>query len=110
MRVGVDSYSYHRLYGELRLGEDPTGKKPWPPDPGPVMEHVRSLGVDDVFLETCYLPEPEAIDAAMLGAAAPVTTRFSWGHPWPAGAFHGLDGGRTPAAEDHAWQPSISRY
>jgi sugar phosphate isomerase/epimerase len=33
--------------------------------------------------------------------AGPVRVGFSWGHPWPEGAFHGLDGGRTPAAEDH---------
>jgi sugar phosphate isomerase/epimerase len=32
--------------------------------------------------------------------AGPVRVGFSWGHPWPEGAFHGLDGGRTPAAED----------
>ena len=101
MRIGIDSYSYHRLYGEIRLGEEPTGRTPWPLEPTPVLEHARSLGVDDVFLETCYLPEPEEITAAMLAAAGPVRIGFSWGHPWPDGAFHGLDGGRTPAAEDH---------
>ena len=64
-----------------------------------MLAHARSLGVDDLFLETCYLPDPEAIDAAMLDAG-PLRVGFSWGHPWPAGPFHGLDGGRTPAAED----------
>jgi sugar phosphate isomerase/epimerase len=68
--------------------------------PAPVLAHARGLAVDDVFLETCYLPEPETIDAAMLDAGG-VRVGFSWGHPWPEGAFHGLDGGRTPAAEDH---------
>ena len=33
--------------------------------------------------------------------AGRVRVGFSWGHPWPDGAFHGLDGGRTPAAEHH---------
>ena len=69
--------------------------------PAPVLEHARSLAVDDLFLETCYLPEPETIDARDARAGGPVRVGFSWGHPWPAGAFHGLDGGRTPAAEDH---------
>ena len=100
MRVGIDSYSYHRHYGELRSGETPLVTGSWPIDPRPVLDHARSLAVDDVFLETCYLPEPEIIDARMLDAG-PVRVGFSWGHPWPAGAFPGLDGGRTPAAEVH---------
>ena len=101
MRVGIDSYSYHRLYGELRAGEDAPGGDVWPREPSRALAHARSLGVDDIFLETCYLPEPEDIDAISLEAAGPVHVGLSWGHPWPDGAFHGLDGGRTPAAEDH---------
>lgn len=100
MRVGIDSYSYHRRYGELRAGEQHPGEAPWPLVPAPVLAHARRLGADDLFLETCYLPEPETIDGPML-EAGPVRVGFSWGHPWPDGAFHGLDGGRTPAAEDH---------
>ncbi len=99
MRVGIDSYSYHRRYGELRAGESRPSAEVWPLGPGPVLAHARALAVDDVFLETCYLPEPETIDAAMLDAGG-VRVGFSWGHPWPEGAFHGLDGGRTPAAGD----------
>ena len=101
MRVGIDSYSYHRRYGEIRVGEEARSEPPWPPLPDPVLQHARSLGVDEVFLETCYLPEPEEITPATFAAAGPVEVGFSWGHPWPEGAFHGLDGGRTPAAEDH---------
>jgi 3-oxoisoapionate decarboxylase len=102
MRTGIDSYSYHRRYGEIRPGEVvPAIAPPWPLVPGPVLEHARSLAVDDLFLETCYLPEPETITPELLAPAGPVNVGFSWGHPWPAGAFHGLDGGRTPAAEDH---------
>ena len=101
MRTGIDSYSYHRLYGEIRPGEDAPSSAAWPPEPAPVLEHARELAVDDIFLETCYLPEPEDITPATLAAAGPVRVGFSWGHPWPEGAFHGLDGGRTPAAEDH---------
>jgi sugar phosphate isomerase/epimerase len=68
--------------------------------PGPVLRHARTTGADVVFLETCYLPEPEAIDATeLLREAGGVLVRFSWGHPWPAGRFHGLDGGRSYGAE-----------
>lgn len=101
MRVGIDSYSYHRLYGEVRSGEEPLPGPRWALEARPVLDHARDLAVDDVFLETCYLPEPEAIGAGTLAPARPVRVGFSWGHPWPEGAFHGLDGGRTPAAEGH---------
>ncbi|CAN5640945.1 hypothetical protein BH23CHL8_BH23CHL8_30180 [soil metagenome] len=111
MRIGIDSYSYHRLYGELRAGERAPGDGPWPREPLRVLEHARALAVDDIFLETCYLPEPEEITAETLAPAGPVHVGFSWGHPWPDGAFHGLDGGRTPAAEDHLarWISSCAR-
>jgi sugar phosphate isomerase/epimerase len=100
MQVGIDSYSYHRRYGELRAGELPSPSEPWMLDPEPVLRHARTTGADVVFLETCYLPEPEAIDAGVLAeAGANLQVGFSWGHPWPAGRFHGLDGGRSYGAE-----------
>ncbi|MDQ3493106.1 MAG: sugar phosphate isomerase/epimerase [Chloroflexota bacterium] len=100
MRIGIDSYSYHRRYGEHRAGEAPSFHALWPLEPGPALRHARAVGADDIFLETCYLPEPEAIDAgALLAEAGPVEIGFSWGHPWPAGRFHGLDGGRSYGAE-----------
>ena len=104
MQVGIDSYSYHRRYGEVRVGEAASGHEPWPLEPEPVLRHAAAVGADIVFLETCYLPEPEAVDAASLAAAGPVQVGFSWGHPWPAGRFHGLEGGRTPAAELELWR------
>lgn len=101
MQVGIDSYSYHRRYGESRAGEAPSRHGPWPLEPSPVLQHARQVGADAVFLETCYLPVPEAITAEMLAPATEhgIRVGFSWGHPWPTGAFHGLDGGRSPGAE-----------
>jgi sugar phosphate isomerase/epimerase len=83
MRVGIDSYSYHRLLGELRPGEKaPTVR--WRPDD--VLRHARSLGVDAVSLETCFLVQPLTIDAA------PLELVIAWGHP------HGLAYGDAPEA------------
>jgi sugar phosphate isomerase/epimerase len=100
MRVGIDSYSYHRRYGEQRAGEAASRHAPWPLVPAPVLRHAQAAGADVIFLETCYLPEPETISRDELAAdAGPVAVGLSWGHPWPAGRFHGLDGGRSPGAE-----------
>ena len=110
MQVGIDTYSYHRRYGETRAGERPY-PEPWPLEPSPVVAHARSLGVDALFLETCYLPEPETFDEALKASAAPVSLGFSWGHPWPAGRFHGLDGGRFwgAALECTRWIDAAAR-
>ncbi len=101
LQVGIDSYSYHRRYGEARAGEAPSRHAPWPVEPSPVLRHAREVGAQAVFLETCYLPAPESITADTLAPATDhgVRVGFSWGHPWPTGAFHGLDGGRSPGAE-----------
>lgn len=109
MRVGIDSYSYHRLYGEVRPGESPRSDTPWPLDPEPVISHAARLGVDDLFLETCYLPHPQAVTVEV---PEPLRIGFSWGHPWPAGAHHGLDGGRSPEAETDLadWIATAARH
>jgi sugar phosphate isomerase/epimerase len=100
MRVGIDSYSYHRRYGEARAGEAPFRHPIWPLEAGPAIRHARTTRAEVLFLETCYLPDPEAIDPpALLAEAGPLQIGFSWGHPWPAGRAHGLDGGRSWAAE-----------
>ncbi len=98
MQVGIDSYSYHRLYGETRPGERERPER-WPADPAPALRHAVGTGADAIFLETCYLPAPEAMDGSALEAAGSLRVGFSWGHPWPPGAFHGLDGGRSREAE-----------
>mgnify|MGYP001815005794 FL=1 len=112
MRSGIDSYSYHRRYGEVRPREAAFSGPIWALEPSPVIEHARALGVDDLMLETCYLPQPEDLTAEMLGGEEPPTVGFSWGHPWPAGAFHGLEGGRRPEAEGHLarWIEAAGRF
>ena len=110
MQVGIDSYSYHRRYGETRPGETPV-LDPWPLQARPVIEHALALGADTLFLETCYLPPPAAlVDEGR--ARDGLTVGFSWGHPWPAGRFHGLDGGRSWGAEVELreWIAAAARF
>jgi sugar phosphate isomerase/epimerase len=103
MQVGIDSYSYHRLYRETRPGER-ARPEAWAPEPGPVLAHARSTGADAVFLETCYLPEPEALDPSAFAPGGNLRIGFSWGHPWPPGRYPGLDGGRSHDAERELWR------
>ncbi len=53
MRVGIDSYSYHRYFGEVRQGEADPGIR-W--TVWRFLDRAVELGVDGVSLETCYLP------------------------------------------------------
>ena len=112
MQVGIDSYSYHRRYGETRAGERAPADPPWPLSPEPALAHAATTGADVIFLETCYLPEPDDLRPAMFDAAGPVRVGFSWGHPWPTGRVHGLDGGRSWAAEEElaAWIRAAARF
>lgn len=107
MIVGVDTYSYHRLFGEVRGGERDRPDTTWPHEAAPALAHATRAGADAVYFETCYLPEPEY-------AAIPETTLvtgFSWGHPWP-NRHHGLDGGRSWDAERELgrWIDAAARH
>lgn len=92
MRVGVDGYTFHRLLGEIRIGEEDPGERL--PDGGPaVVEEARALGVDAVSLETCYLAAPTGLDVDRLrGAAMGLELALSWGAP------DGLEFGRNAQA------------
>jgi 3-oxoisoapionate decarboxylase len=94
VRIGVDSYTYHRLLGELRPGEDDPGERLV--DGGAaVVAEARALGVDAVSLETCYLDPPSRLDVdALRQAAAGLELALSWGAP------EGLGLGRRADALD----------
>jgi sugar phosphate isomerase/epimerase len=92
VRIGVDSYSYHRLLGELRHGEPPIGEAFASGDLD-VIREARALAVDGVSLETCFLDPPDRIDAAALRAAADsLEVVLAWGAP------NGLEFGASEGA------------
>ncbi len=94
MKVGIDSYCYHRMFGEVY----PDQKKP----PRSLtleqfIDRAKELGVDGVSLESCFIPR---FDAGYLSEvkgrldAAKLDRVFAWGHP------DGLEGGRNEKAFD----------
>ena len=81
MRIGVDSYSYHRLFGECRPGEVLPALR-FERGSLDVVAEARALELDAVALETCYLPPPDHLDVDELrDAAGPLELVLSWGAP-----------------------------
>jgi sugar phosphate isomerase/epimerase len=94
MRVAVDTYSYHRLLGEIRPGEDDPGER-FARGSLDAVSHCRQLGVDGISLETCFLSAPHELDLDELrDAAGPLELALAWGHP------DGLGFGEIPSALD----------
>ena len=81
MRVGIDTYSYHRFFGEIREGEeDPeTRWTTWD-----FLDRAVELEVDGVSLETCYLdldnPDFRNRLTGFLTASG-LEAVLAWGHP-----------------------------
>lgn len=91
MRIGVDTYSYHRLLGWPRPGERPG--EPFPGGWSATLAHARELGCDVVSLQTCFLPPAAELDiGALRDAAGPLDVVPAWGHP------EGLAFGARPGA------------
>ncbi|WP_137179798.1 sugar phosphate isomerase/epimerase [Roseomonas sp. AR75] len=92
MRIGIDSYCYHRQFGDWYPGlqQDPG----WRMTVWDFLERAASHGVAGVSLEACYLP----LDAASLArirdrlVALGLEAVWAWGHP------DGLRSGTDPEA------------
>lgn len=92
LRIGIDSYSYHRLLGELRPGEHPPVRR-FAGGPLDVIAHALELRVEGVSVETCFLPPCDRFDPGSLrDAAGPLELVLAWGHP------HGLEFGASAEA------------
>ncbi len=100
MRVGIDSYSYHRRYGEQRAGEAPSADAPWPlePEPGPAPRPGSAARMScSSRPATCPNPRP-SIGTSCAAEAGPVAGRLLVG---PS-----LAGGPVPRAR---WRPVLRR-
>jgi sugar phosphate isomerase/epimerase len=92
VRIGVDSYSYHRLLGERRRGE-PAAQTRLPSGFAAVLHEIREAGAEAAALQTCFLPPPRELDVLELTReAAPLELALSWGAP------EGIAFGAAPGA------------
>ena len=94
MNIGIDSYCYHRLFGEV-YPEQEAPKEVLSFDD--FMNRAEKLDIDGVSLESCFIPQ---FDQAYLEGIknrldkAGLDRVYAWGHP------DGLEGGANEAAYD----------
>ena len=94
MKVGIDSYCYHRFLGEVYDHQNPPAKQMTMED---FIKRAKELDVDGVSLESCFIPR---FDKAYLSEIKGMLDEFNfdrvyaWGHP------DGLEGGKNEAAYD----------
>ncbi len=92
MKIGIDSYCYHRFFGEVY----PQQRKPATTMTlEGFIKRAHELKVDGVSLESCFIPR---FDASYLSEIKGMLDEykldrvFAWGHP------DGLEGGRNEKA------------
>ena len=87
MKIAIDSYCYHRFFGEVYPQQKPPLKRITLED---FLQRAHELGVEGVSLESCYIPD---YSAAYLGHVKEILDAYqlepvyAWGHP------NGLEGG-----------------
>ena len=92
MKIGIDSYCYHRFFGEVYPHQKKPPKQMTLED---FIKRAHELKVDGVSLESCFIPR---FDAAYLSEIKAMLDEykldrvFAWGHP------DGLEGGRNEKA------------
>jgi sugar phosphate isomerase/epimerase len=92
VKVGIDSYCYHRFFGEVYPQQPPPPRRLSLED---FLSRARELEVDGVSLESCFFPR---FDSSYLAGIKNLLDRFgldrvyAWGHP------DGLEGGRNERA------------
>lgn len=99
MQVALDSYSFHRYFGDWYPGlqEDPGSRRSiWD-----FLDFAGHLGVTGVSIESCFL-EPELAGSAAAPFLARLRTRLDEGNfarVWAWGHLDGLGSGRSTTGE-----------
>jgi 3-oxoisoapionate decarboxylase len=92
MKVGIDSYCYHRYFGEIYPDQTDPGVRWTFHD---FVRRAAELGVDGVSLESCFFESLEPSYLARIKAALDekgLEGVLAWGHP------DGLEAGRSEKA------------
>src|SRR5262245_9846826 len=93
MKLGIDSYCYHRFFGECYAGlqHDPRNRMTvWD-----FLKRASNLRVEGVSIEACFLPK---IDAAFLERLRDALDEAGFDRVWAWGHPNGLCSGTDRAA------------
>jgi sugar phosphate isomerase/epimerase len=81
MKVGIDSYCYHRFFGEVYPDQKPPAKKMTMED---FLKRAKEMDVDGVSLESCFFPSTDMGWFKSLKAQLDdykFDRVYAWGHP-----------------------------
>ena len=98
MKVGIDSYCYHRFFGEVYPQQVPPQRKMTLED---FLDRANELEVDGVSLESCFFPcfdSAYLLDVKKILDSYGMDRVYAWGHP------DGLEGG----ANQRAYQDMVA--
>ncbi|MDD5199148.1 MAG: sugar phosphate isomerase/epimerase [Terrimicrobiaceae bacterium] len=94
MKIGIDSYCYHRFFGEVYPMQKPAAVAYTMES---FLDRSKELGCDGVSLESCFFPELGAAYLSKLRSkldAFGFDRVYAWGHP------DGLEAGGNAAAKE----------
>jgi sugar phosphate isomerase/epimerase len=92
LKTGIDSYCYHRFFGEVYPQQKQPGKKMTVED---FIDRASQLGVDGVSLESCFIPRVDRDSLLEIRSRLDgygLDRVWAWGHP------DGLEGGSNRRA------------
>ena len=98
MTIGIDSYCYHRYFGEVYPVQSAANTTMTIAD---FLDRTVQLGADGVSLESCFLPQRDpAYLSELCGRLDELELErvYAWGHP------NGLLGGKSPEAYEDMLQ------
>jgi len=94
MKIGIDSYCFHRFFGEVYPQQE---QPPFQMTMDDFLDYAKELGVDGVSLESCFFPSFDREYLADLKAKLDqygFDRVYAWGHP------DGLERGQKPSEYD----------
>jgi len=89
MKVGIDSYCYHRFFGDVYDEQVPPPKKMTLKD---FLKRAHELDVDGVSLESCFVP---SFDKEYLSEIKGLLDEYNLDRVWAWGHPDGLEGGKN---------------
>lgn len=90
MKIGIDSYCYHRFFGEVYPHQNDPPKRMTLED---FLDRANQLGVDGVSIEFCFVEQKD--DAGYLASVKDRLDDYGLDRVWAWGHPDGLEGGKN---------------